>query len=92
MKLKIISILFVISFGFTGGLVVGTITATHQQIKPSDTWSEWSSPAVLHPSSPFPQWVLQQYRTNLITGEIKVKVISHGSAASMFEKETVTVD
>lgn len=57
-----------------------------------ETWSAWSAPETVHPTEPFPTWVVRQYRTNLSNGKIEIRVLEHGSARTMFEPQIVTVE
>jgi hypothetical protein len=89
--IKLAGILAIASIGVLGGFIAGTKTERTAEMH-TPKWSAWSDPEIVKPNPPFPQWFIQQYRTNIETGELKARIITHGSPAGICEPETVTAN
>jgi hypothetical protein len=71
--------IIVSALGF-GLLITNMVTEEIQQKRVhAAQWSRWSDPEVVRPCPPFPQWFIQQCQTNLATGEIRARIITHGT-------------
>lgn len=87
MKTKVVIDIVTAFLCLLGGFYAGQRYEYKEQVS-SPKWSAWSNPEIIRPSPPFPQWVIQQYRTNLETRELKAHIITHGTPAGLCEPES----